>query len=219
MIYVNNVVLYKNMTEQRENGLNTTHFESVEILRKEKEMDADNAKREAFGEFDKKILEQLEYENFKNAMIAIRRMGEKMMANTKFSELLREGVSRDLDIDIESVKIFKTTGTVMDKYHKISAWIEFPNVYGRLVYITLDIFTENENKRNNADIVFRKPEKGFNDSNNDQFIATLEEVVSMVTRKAKEKGFGKVSKREDVGYQRAVINPKNSRVVKFGKDK
>ena len=167
----------------------------------------------------KNELVALEYEQFLSSMNTIRKRGDEMLATTKFSEMLTEKLANEFDLDI---KIYKTIGTVLDKYHKISAWVETvePAKSGGKIFVTLDIFTDIENKRNKADIVFRKPDCGFSpeDENNEEYNTVLEDLAKAISDKFLEKGkiMEKISKKKEM-EKPDWGNLKGKRVVNFKK--
>ena len=54
----------------------------------------------------------------------------------------------------------------------------------------MDIYTEEKNKRDGADVVFKKPKNGFKQENEDEgYLATLEIVTAEIVRKIKSSGY------------------------------
>lgn len=184
----------------------------------EGKVDAENAKKEAFGQLSAENLSSLDYDSYKDSMENIRRNGDKMLAKTHFSKDLKDNVAEKLNIDIGLIKIYKATGTVLDKYHKVSAWVEVLGGEER-VFVTMDIFTSEKNKRNRADIIFKKPEKGFNQlDGNDEYLAILEDVANSVVEKMKIKGYTAFQRKYKKGRNPVDwSNSKGKRVVKFAK--
>ncbi len=185
---------------EKENGLENNAVLGLgrankETRKIEKRIDAENAKKEAFGELNAEDLSSLDYNSYKDSMKMIRREGDRMLARTNFSQDLKKKIAEELEIDEGLVKIYKATGTVLDKYHKVSAWVEIFGGEGR-VFITMDIFTSEENKRNNADIIFKKPEKGFDQLDRDEeYLTILEDVSNSVVKKMKKNGYTSFQKK------------------------
>ncbi len=192
-----------------------------EIRRKELELDTQKAKREAFGDTEeKKTLEELNFEYFQNAMESIRQRGKEMQARTKFSQDLIRKISKELEIDERLIKIYRTIGTALDEFHRISAWIELSRPTDRkLFFVTLDIFTEERNKRDRADVVFRMPKKGFNEDN-EEYQVTLEDVVERIVAKLKKLGIdNKKEKKPDSEKKRVDWSkPDKRRKIVFFKE-
>lgn len=166
-------------------GRKDTNFK---IRNAENRIDIKTAQEEAFGNsIPEKELEQMERGHYKSAMELVRAKGVEAEAKTEFSNELKEKLVEKFNIDERLIKIISATGTPLDRLHKISAWVEIDD-YGRKIIITLDIFTDEENKRDRADVIFQKPECGFNPKvNSEEYKETLNNVVEDIIDKFKIK--------------------------------
>jgi len=169
-------------------GKRKTNFE---INRAEDRMDMEVAQKEAFGDsMSEKELKTMNYEYYKNAMDLVKAKGKETEAITEFSKELKKKIAKKISIEERQIKIINAVGTPLDKYHGVSAWVEIAeqSIVGGKVIITLDIFADEENRREKADVIFQKPECGFSPKVDDEeYNETLSSVAENIINKFKIK--------------------------------
>ena len=184
----------------------------------DRRIDAMSARERAFGSFKKEELQQMETLYFRYIMKTIKRGGDESLSQTKFSQMLVEKINERLG---ETVKVYKACGTPLDTIHKVSAWVEFPvkNALGKNIFVTLDVYTYEDNKRDKADVIFRQPDCGLDpdDTQNEVFVAVLEEVVDRVVEKFKQINGKRIVKKSEQKKRPDWTNKKGKRIVNFSK--
>lgn len=194
------------------NGMNMMR----EQRRVERRIDKETAVKKAFGEsIGEQNIKQLEYEAFLSAIKSIRSLENSTESKTRFSLDLINLLSKKLQLDRDLIKIFNTTGTPLDKYHKASAFVDIAESLteeSRVIAITLDVFTEDKNRRYCADINFKMPKLGF-DNPSEEYTYTLEDVALRIIEK-----FRNLKHDVNVRYRNTEsISLKNGKVVDFRK--
>ena len=187
--------------------------------RVDRRVDAVSARERAFGSFGSERLQEMERLYFRYVMKEIKESGDEALSQTKFSQTLIKEINERLG---ETVKVYKACGTPLDTMHKVSAWVEFPvkNSSGRNIFVTLDVYTYEENKRDKADVVFRQPDCGLDpdDTQNEAFVAVLQEVADKVIERFKQISGRKTLKKSSEPMGKPDwTNKTGKRVVDFSK--
>jgi len=147
----------------------------------EKAIDGEKAREEMVGRVDEKIMKEMEKRAFVNFVDEIRKKDE-MLAKTVFAEKLKNNLEEQFGA---KVKIHTVVGTVLDSHFKVSALVTI-SVSGAprgMIFVSIDTYTENDNKRKGADVLIRKPECGFDNEGSDQFLAVLTEATDDIVAK------------------------------------